>query len=61
MLAAPTSALDFPLTILIHEDAARKVWISYNASAYRGQRHNLPENLPPNIAVVRALTAKAAE
>jgi uncharacterized protein (DUF302 family) len=61
MLASPNSAIDLPLKILIREDAAGKVWISYNAPAYLGQRHNLPENLLPNIAVVEMLAAKAAE
>ncbi|MGB6429145.1 MAG: DUF302 domain-containing protein, partial [Candidatus Acidiferrales bacterium] len=30
MLAAPTSAIDLPLKILISQDAAGKVWLSYN-------------------------------
>src|SRR5882762_8662280 len=38
MLAAPRSAIDLPLKILVWEDvregAARNVWISYNSTAY---------------------------
>jgi uncharacterized protein (DUF302 family) len=61
MLAAPHSALDLPLKILIWEDAEGKVWISYNSPAYLQERHNLPPDLLPNIAVVEALAAKAGE
>ena len=61
MLAAPTSAIDLPLKILIWEDAQGKVWVSYNAPAYLQGRHGIPEELLQNIAVVATLAAKAAE
>jgi uncharacterized protein (DUF302 family) len=61
MLASPGVALDLPLKILIAEDAAGKVWISYNAPAYLQARHNLRPDLLPNIAVIEALAAKIAE
>src|SRR5579863_1709749 len=61
MLAAPTSAIDLPLKILIWEDANGKVWVSYNAPAYLQGRHAIPEELLQNIAVVETLAAKAAE
>ena len=61
MLASPSVALDLPLKILVAEDAAGKVWISYNAPAYLQARHNLPPDLLPNIAVIDTLAAKAAE
>jgi uncharacterized protein (DUF302 family) len=61
MLASPSAALDLPLKILIAEDAAGKVWISYNAPAYLRARHNLPPELLPNIAVIDTLAAKAGE
>ena len=61
MLASPSAALDLPLKILIAEDAAGKVWISYNAPAYLQARHHLPPELLPNIAVIETLAAKAAE
>src|SRR6201998_607298 len=51
MLAAPSVAIDLPLKILVAEDAEGKVWVSYNAPAYLQQRHNLPAELVPNIAV----------
>ena len=61
MLVSPSAALDLPLKILIAEDAAGKVWISYNAPAYLQARHHLPPELLPNIAVIETLAAKAAE
>jgi uncharacterized protein (DUF302 family)/uncharacterized membrane protein YidH (DUF202 family) len=61
MLASPTAALDLPLKILIAEDAAGKVWISYNAPAYLQARHHLPPELMPNITVIEALAAQAAQ
>jgi len=60
MIASPSIALDLPMKILIAEDAAGKVWISYNAPQYLKERHNLPENLLQNIAVIEALAAAAA-
>jgi uncharacterized protein (DUF302 family) len=61
MLAAPSIALDLPLKILVWEDAQGKVWVSYNATTYLGERHNVPKEMLPNIAVIEALAAKAAE
>ena len=52
MLAAPGSAIDLPLKILIREDAQGKVWISYNSPGYLQERHGLPHDLLQNIAVV---------
>jgi uncharacterized protein (DUF302 family) len=61
MLASPSAAIDLPLKILIAEDSQGKVWISYNSAEYLKERHGLPENLLPNIAVVPALAAAAGE
>lgn len=61
MLTSPTVALDLPLKILVAEDGAGKVWISYNAPDYLRKRHNLAADLLPNIAVIEVLAAKAAE
>ncbi|HLJ25428.1 MAG TPA: DUF302 domain-containing protein [Candidatus Angelobacter sp.] len=61
MLAAPSSAIDLPLKILIWEDAQGKVWTSYNSPQYLQERHGLPPELLQNIAVVETLAAKAAE
>jgi uncharacterized protein (DUF302 family) len=61
MIAAPGIAIDLPLKILVWEDAGGKVWISYNSPAYLQARHQVPPQLMPNIAIVEALAAKAAE
>ena len=61
MLAAPSSALDLPLKILIWEDAQEKVWVTYNSPAYLQERHGLPLELLQNIAIVNTLANKAAE
>ena len=59
MLAAPSSAIDLPLKILVWEDAAQKVWISYNRPAYLAKRHGLPPELISNIAAIEGLAAQA--
>lgn len=61
MLASPSVAIDLPLKILIAEDPQGKVWISYNSAEYLKERHGLPQDLLPNIAVVQTLAASAAE
>jgi uncharacterized protein (DUF302 family) len=61
MQAAPSIAIDLPLKILVWEDETGTVWVSYNAPSYLQNRHNVPSDLMPNLAVVEALAAKAAE
>jgi uncharacterized protein (DUF302 family) len=61
MLAAPSSAIDLPLKILVWEDVDEKVWVTYNSATYLQERHGLPEELLQNIAVVETLAAKAGE
>jgi len=61
MLAAPSIAIDLPLKILVWEDADGKVWVSYNAPEYLRERHNVPEELMKNLAVVGGIAAQAAE
>jgi uncharacterized protein (DUF302 family) len=61
MLAAPSSAIDLPLKILIWEDTQGKVWVTYNSLAYLQERHNLPPEVLPNLNVIEALAKKAAE
>jgi uncharacterized protein (DUF302 family) len=61
MLAAPSSAIDLPLKILVSEDGQGKVWIFYNSPQYLQNRHEFPQELLANIAVVETLAAKAAE
>ena len=61
MLAAPSSAIDLPLKILVWEDEQGKTWVSYNSPAYLQKRHGFPADLVQNIAVVEALASKAIE
>jgi uncharacterized protein (DUF302 family) len=61
MLAEPSSAIDLPLKILVWEDVQGKVWITYNSPSYLQERHNIPPDLLPNIAVIETVATKAAE
>ena len=61
MLAAPSTAIDLPLKILVREDAAGKVWVAYNSPQYLHQRHGFPDELLHNIDGVEALARAAAE
>lgn len=61
MIAAPSSAIDLPLKILVSEDAHGKTWISYNNPEYLRERHGLPPNLLPNIAVIDAMVAQVVD
>jgi uncharacterized protein (DUF302 family) len=61
MLAAPSSAIDLPLKILIWEDAQGKVRASYNSPDYLQERHGIPQELLQNITVVETLAATAGE
>jgi len=61
MLAAPSAAIDLPLKILVWEDPAGRVWLSFNAPEYLQQRHGFPANLIQNIAAAGLLAAKAGE
>src|ERR1700750_772985 len=45
MLASPSIAIDLPLKILVAEDAAGKVSISYNSTEYLAERHGVPAQL----------------
>lgn len=60
MLAAPSSAIDLPLKILVWEDGSGKVWVSYNNPVYLQGRHRIPAELVKNIAVAAALAEQAA-
>jgi uncharacterized protein (DUF302 family) len=61
MLAAPSIAIDLPLKILVWEDTAGKVWISYNSPEYLMVRHSLPQTLLQNIGVIETLAQGAGE
>jgi uncharacterized protein (DUF302 family) len=60
MLASPSVAIDLPLKILVWEDNHGKTWLSYNSAAYLQQRHGLPEESLPVLAIVETLASQAA-
>lgn len=39
MLAAPTFGIDLPLKLLAWQDAAGRVWLSYDSPVWLGKRH----------------------
>jgi uncharacterized protein (DUF302 family) len=61
MLAAPSVALDLPLKILIWQDRAGSVWLSYNSPAYLRERHGLPQELLGPLSAVEALATAAGD
>lgn len=61
MVAAPSLAIDLPLKALVWEDAAGKVWVSYNTPEYLQQRHDIPGDLVKNIAVIGPLLQSVVE
>ncbi|NYF80760.1 DUF302 domain-containing protein [Granulicella arctica] len=61
MLASPSIAIDLPLKLLIAQDDQSRVTITYNSPEYLRTRHQLPEQLLNNIAVIEVLAQKAAE
>jgi len=60
MVAAPSSAMDLPLKVLIAQDAGGKVWLTYNSPEYLAERHAIPAALVQNISGVRGLAQAAA-
>lgn len=45
MLAAPSSAIDLPLKILVAQAEDGAVNVSYNSAVYLENRHNIPDEL----------------
>jgi uncharacterized protein (DUF302 family) len=61
MVASPTVAIDLPLKALAWEDAEGNVWLSYNSPDYLQRRHEIPDELVKNIAMVGTVLEKALE
>jgi uncharacterized protein (DUF302 family) len=57
MIAAPDSALDLPLKILIAERPEGGTQVSYNKPSYLQARFVLSANLVANIAVIEQIAA----
>lgn len=60
MVAAPSSAIDLPLKILIAEASGGQVLISYNSAEYLAARHGIEPELAQNLAAVKMLAEAAA-
>jgi uncharacterized protein (DUF302 family) len=60
MIAAPDSALDLPLKILIAENGDGGARVSYNSADYVQARYGLPAELVKNIAVIEQIAAAIA-
>jgi uncharacterized protein (DUF302 family) len=61
MVAAPSTALDLPLKILVAEGADGKILLSWNDPAWLEQRHGFPADLTANLAAAGMLATKAAQ
>lgn len=62
MQANQAIGIDLPLKALVFEDAAGKVWLSYNDPRWLAQRHGLGAAVAPAInAMAAALNAAAAK
>jgi uncharacterized protein (DUF302 family) len=61
MLAAPSTALDLPLKILIAETPDGAVEISWNDPSWLQSRHGFPAGLEANLSAAALLAAKVAE
>lgn len=60
MIAAPDSALDLPLKILIAQHADSMTRVSYNDPSCLGQRYGLSADLLGHIAVIEQIAAAIA-
>lgn len=60
MLAAPTTAIDLPLKILIAEDTNGRVSVSFTDPAWLQIRHGFPPELIQNNAAVKLPAEQAA-
>jgi len=61
MLAAPSSAIDLPLKVLVREDSDGKVWMSYNSPAYLAERHGVSAQMAAALNAVEGLIAAALQ
>ena len=64
MQADQTIGIDLPLKLLVWEDGAGKVWVSYNDPVWLGVRHGLPgsegDRLKGMAAGLQAIASAAA-
>lgn len=60
MLASPSTAINLPLKMLVSEDTAKKVWISYNSPEYLQKRHGFQKTCCHIYPVLRKLASRGA-
>jgi uncharacterized protein (DUF302 family) len=60
MVASPLSALDLPIKILVWQDDAGAVWMSYLDSAWLAARHGLTAEQAGPLSAPARLAAKVA-
>lgn len=60
MLATPSVAIDLPLKILVAEDGAGRVSLSWNSPAWLEIRHGFPVDLIQKLAAVEGIARAAA-
>ncbi len=60
MQASPLSAMDLPLRILVWEDDAGQVWMTFLSAEWLGDRYGLADDLVKPLAAPNVLTMGAA-
>ena len=60
MQAAPLSALDLPLKLLVWADEAGAVWMTYLSAAWLAERHDLRGDLSVPLAAPEKFARKVA-
>ena len=60
MVAAPSTALDLPLKILVAETETGNTIVFWNDPAWLEERHGFPKALTANLAAAQALAYAAA-
>jgi uncharacterized protein (DUF302 family) len=61
MLAQPNVAIDLPLKLLVREDAAGEVWVSYWSAQALLERHGLAAAFAANLSVIEMIARQVAE
>jgi uncharacterized protein (DUF302 family) len=56
MIAAPLAAVDLPLKLLVWEDSAGSVSVSYNSPAWLAERHHLSEEMGARFEPIEAIS-----
>jgi uncharacterized protein (DUF302 family) len=56
MVAAPLAALDLPLKLLVSEDTAGSVSVSYNSPSWLAERHHLSEEMAAHLEQIETIS-----